>query len=113
MESENMKNMIVLKNLPSNMIEEAFVVLKDNVKIHKQEFVGNKREDNNILDREYIVKEAEMLVSEYAKFLEQGNYNDIKDRIIVQKKIKNLKRFNLILMIFSGLTTAGLLSNIF
>ena len=31
----DMKNMIVLKDLPSNLIEEAFVVLKENKKIHK------------------------------------------------------------------------------
>ena len=30
-----MKNMIVLKDLPSNMVKEAFVVFNDNVKIHK------------------------------------------------------------------------------
>ena len=29
MDIHNMKNMVVLKNLPSNIIEEAFVVLKN------------------------------------------------------------------------------------
>ena len=37
MESEKMKNMIILKDLQSNIVEEAFVVLKNNVKIHKKE----------------------------------------------------------------------------
>jgi len=36
MDIQNMKNMVVLKNLPSNLVEEAFVVLKDNVKSIKK-----------------------------------------------------------------------------
>ena len=28
METSNMKNMVVLKNLPSNMIEEAIIIFK-------------------------------------------------------------------------------------
>ena len=30
METSKMKNMVVLKNLPSNMIEEAIVIFKEN-----------------------------------------------------------------------------------
>ena len=30
MESSNMKNMLVLKNLPSNMVEEAIIIFKEN-----------------------------------------------------------------------------------
>jgi len=37
MDSNNMRNTVVLKNLPSNIIEEAFVVLKNNQKIKKFE----------------------------------------------------------------------------
>ena len=33
METSKMKNMVVLKNLPSNMIEEAIVIFKENSKI--------------------------------------------------------------------------------
>ena len=32
METSNLKNMVVLKNVPSNMIEEAMIVLKKNIK---------------------------------------------------------------------------------
>ena len=35
MNSNQMKNMIVLKNLPSNLIDEAFIILKNNKKIKK------------------------------------------------------------------------------
>ena len=34
MSIESMKNMVVLRNLPSNIVEEAIVILKPNVKIH-------------------------------------------------------------------------------
>ena len=40
-----MKNMVILKNLPSNMVEEAFVVFKNNVKIHKTEKIENQKND--------------------------------------------------------------------
>lgn len=33
MDVSNMKNIIVLKNLPSNLVEEAIVVLKENKKV--------------------------------------------------------------------------------
>ena len=31
MESSNLKNMVVLKNLPSNLIDEAIIILKGNL----------------------------------------------------------------------------------
>ena len=45
MDIKSMKNIIVLKDLPSNVVEEAFVILKDNVKIHNKEI-------KNIKDKE-------------------------------------------------------------
>ena len=44
MQINKMKNMIVLNNLPSNVVEEAFVVLKPNIK-----FENNKIENSKIL----------------------------------------------------------------
>ena len=32
MEISNLRNMVILKNLPSNIVEEAIVVLKENQK---------------------------------------------------------------------------------
>ena len=43
MDTNTMKNMVILRNLPSNMIEEAYIVFKDNVKIHKLEKIENKK----------------------------------------------------------------------
>ena len=37
METSNMKNIVVLKNLPSNLVEEAIVILKSSKKVKKLE----------------------------------------------------------------------------
>ena len=34
-----MKNMVVLKNLPSNMVEEAIIIFKENQRIKERELV--------------------------------------------------------------------------
>ena len=71
----NMKNMIVLKDLPSNLIEEAFVVLKENKKIHKYQMIENKEDNKKSKEvknnKEYIIKEAEMLLKSYTEEIEK------------------------------------------
>ena len=42
MNKENMKNMVVLKDLPSNIVEEAIIILKPNVKIKSLDIADNK-----------------------------------------------------------------------
>ena len=45
METSKLKNMVVLKNLPSNIVDEAIIVLKTNKKVkdknHKSNFSKN------------------------------------------------------------------------
>lgn len=107
MDIQNMKNMVVLKNLPSNLIEEAFVVLKDNVKVHKEELVGNKKEDdkaNNTKSKDYVIKEAEMIVSEYISKIERKEFKVSKEKIKLEEKCKRLKYLNIFFAMFSGLS---------
>lgn len=95
MNQSNFKNMVVLKNLPSNLVEEAIVILKSNKKVKKLEKIEKAKVTENISvdkkENEYIVKEAEMLVSNYISSLEekkeQRNLNNQK----VSKKYKKLK----------------------
>ena len=47
MEASNLKNMVVLKNLPSNIVDEAIIVLKTNKKVKKLQ----KIEKNNQIDK--------------------------------------------------------------
>lgn len=114
MNMSDMKNMIVLKNLPSNLVDEAIIILKENKKIHKYEMADakeeNSKEENkernkkdNVKqdDKNYIIKEAEMLVQSYTKELEEKSpkrqYNIKK----LEKKYKNSVKLNF----FLGSTT--------
>ena len=38
-----MKNMVVLKNLPSNMVEEAIIIFKENQRVKEKELVEKKQ----------------------------------------------------------------------
>lgn len=77
MDIGDMRNIVILKNLPSNLVEEAFVVLKENKKVKRPEYInenkeeifkGKKKQEESAND--YVVKEAEMLISNYISKLE-------------------------------------------
>lgn len=92
MESSNMKNMIVLKNLHSNLIEEAIVVLKNNVNIKIPQTEGAKKEkENSDKKSEYMIKEAQMHIAQYVSNMEKdAKVNKLnKDW---EKKYMRLKR---------------------
>lgn len=103
MNPENMKNIIILKNLPSNLIDEAIVVVKNkkeskdiNYKTLMQDgksraIQGYMKEEElkkieNIKkeERNYIIKEAEMVVTNYIAKIEKP--------ILVEKKMKKLEK---------------------
>lgn len=112
MDIQNMKNMVVLKNLPSNLIEEAFVVLKDNVKVHKEELAGNKTEnikEKNKNGKDYVIKEAEMIVSEYISKIERKEFKVSKEKIKLEEKCKRLKYSTIFFAMFSGLSIISML----
>ncbi len=113
METSNMKNIVVLKNLPSNIVEEAIVILKGNKKIKKLELADKKNSKNvqneEFKNKEYILKEAEMLVSNYidkTQDYKNGEKNTKKDK----KKIKILKRYSIVVTV---LLLISLVLNIF
>ncbi len=96
METSNLKNMVVLKNLPSNIVDEAIIVLKANKKTKKLQKIENKKileNQENKKDKEYILKEAEMIVNNYISKIE----NKENDKIIISKdtngKYKKLKKY--------------------
>ena len=43
MSQGNLKNMVVLKNLPSNIVEEAIVILKSNKKVRQVEKIEKNK----------------------------------------------------------------------
>ena len=77
MDAKNMKKMIVLKNLQSNMIEEAYVVFKNNVKARNFEKVNNQKKEiikDDKKGNEYMIKEAEMVISDYICKMESKEF---------------------------------------
>lgn len=99
MDISSMKNMIVIKDLPSNIVEEAIVILKANKKIKKLELIQNKSENfknskNNEEDKnnkDYIVKEAELVISNYISKIKDQDTNGQKELKQLEKKYKKLK----------------------
>ena len=108
MNTSNMKNIVILKDLPSNLVEEAIIFLKENSKQRKLEFIEDKpnrnNENINILGtknekdkNEYIVNEAKMIVSDYIS-KEENKYNSQK-YIKLKQKYKKQKKLSIILSI--------------
>ncbi len=103
MQTNNVKNIVVLKNLPSNIVEEAIVILKSNKYAKKFQMVeknNNKELEQNKSDnREYIVKEAEALISSYISQIENNRCIERPNKALKQKYQK-LKRYSIIVTIF-------------
>lgn len=104
-----MKNIIILKDLPSNMIEEAFVVFKDNVKIHKIEKIekNKKNEKNNYKD--YIIKEAEMVINDYISKVEQKEFELTSGNKNLKEKYKRLKAVTIFFAILSAVSVVSII----
>lgn len=110
MEKSNMKNMLVLKNLPSNIVDEAIIILKENKKIKKFEKIYDMNNQNEVdhkelheirkknSDQDYIIKEAEMVISKYISNLEQRQSNE-KNEKMFQRKFKALKKYSIFITI--------------
>ena len=127
MSRENTKNVIILKNLPSNLISEAILVVKDkkqvtnymrDAELNEQRDVSNcKTSSNGIIygdmktealkkiedikkeDRKYVIKEAEIVVSNYIKRIEDNLADRKIDRL--KKSYKKTKKLN----VFLAMTT--------
>ena len=116
MNKDSLKNIVLLKDLPSNIIEEAIVVLKGNKKIHKyQKIIDEQNKTNNheidknnktnksINENDYIIKEAYMLLEDYTKRLEKetpkwkNNLKKLEKRYKISVKI-NIGLLSIILV---------------
>jgi type III secretory pathway component EscR len=100
MEASNLKNMVVLRNLPSNIVDEAIIILKTNKKIRKLQKVENNKKQVNKneinKDKDYILKEAEMIVNNYISKIENKEQKDFLNKEI-KEKYKRLKKYAIIL----------------
>lgn len=103
---DKMKNIVVLKNLPSNLIEEAIVILKCNKKetecikkqIKSNTFSSNAKKIDK--PKDYIVKEAEMVISNYISSIENQRVNkNKKDNKKLEKKCKMMQLITIIMTV--------------
>lgn len=110
MDVSNMKNIIVLKNLPSNLVEEAIVVLKENKKVKRYQYadsenvnidkqkaektVNNEEKDK---DKKYILKEAEMVINNYISKIETRSPRWKNNTKQLEKKYKKSLKLNFVL----------------
>ncbi len=96
MQINKLNNIVFLKDVESNIIEEAFVVLKGKVKINDIQENVKSEEKNNI----NILKEAELLIN--SKLDENSiEYEKFKVKTL-EKKYKKIKIINTILLISIG-----------
>lgn len=101
MQSSDMKNMVVLKNLPSNMVEEAIIIFKETQKVKQKELIDKGKEISSEeiqpKSKEYILKEAEMLVTDYINKIE--NKKKLTNNKGIENKYKNLKKYSIALTV--------------
>lgn len=99
MEESKLKNMVVLKNLPSNLVEEAIVILKSNKKVKKLEKIDkdvmNKtnKTQYDVNKKDFVVKEAELVVTSYISKIENNNKANKQKKIEQNKKVRRLKNY--------------------
>lgn len=101
MNNLDMKNIIVLKDLPSNFIDEAIVILKDN-KTKKKTSVNKNFEEgiNNC-----IVDEAKEIISNYIENLEKTKQEKSKQ----EKVLLKYKKLQIVTTLFGILLITSLL----
>ena len=102
MQANSVKNIVILKNLPSNIVEQAIVILKSNKYSKKLQMIeknNNKElEQKEGNSKEYIVKEAEALLSTYISKIDNNKMID-KPNKTLKEKYKKLKKYSIIVTI--------------
>ena len=107
MQTNKLKNIVVLKNLPSNIVEEAIVILKSNKYSKKFQMIeknNNKElEKKESKEKEYIIKEAEALLSSYISKIENNKTLE-KPNKALKEKYKRLRQYSIIMTIFFAIS---------
>ena len=101
MQKNNLKNIVVLRNLPSNLIDEAIVVLKSNKYARKLQLaeknLTSQYEGNEVTD-DYVIKEAENVISNFIAKTEKKNDNK-KSNNNIEMKYKKIKAYSVFVSI--------------
>jgi len=97
MQLSKMKNIIVLKGMASNVVDEAIVVLKPNVKLKQNEYNSKfKSKDEYRSKKMIVIKEAENTINNYVNRLQKMAQDE--EEIHMRKKYKFLQVCNVILI---------------
>lgn len=107
MNTGGMKNIVILKDLPSNLVEEAIVFLKENQKLKKPELIDVEAKSKNAKTtskteknpKDYIVNEAQMLIADYISKVENSHKNEEFPYKKLKKKYRLLKKISCALAI--------------
>ncbi len=99
------QNTIVLRNLPSNLIEEATIVFKNKKTVREIEKAEKerKKQESTIIPvknkegkrQSYAIKEAEMVIIDYVSGIEEKRKNINLRNNKVNKKYKRLKIYSI------------------
>ena len=99
------QNTIVLRNLPSNLIEEATIVFKNKKTVREIEKAEKerKKQESTIIPvknkegkrQSYAIKEAEMVIVDYVSGIEEKRKNINLRNNKVNKKYKRLKIYSI------------------
>ena len=100
MQLSKMKNIIVLKGMSSNVVDEAIVVLKPNINIKQNEY--NKKTKFSLDEKNkkmIVVKEAEQTINSYVKKLQKDSKKIEEDKLKMKYKFLQICNVCLILTI--------------
>lgn len=94
MDISQMKNIVVLKDIPSNLVDEAIVILKNNTNIKKKETVENRNSnkfvENSNGNYDFVVREAENVIKDYIKNVEKPKEtkNSVNKILVKYRKLQ-------------------------
>ena len=102
MNMSDMKNIVILKDLPSNLVDEAIVFLKQNQKIKKLKYIENtekfKKSRQNDKNKDFLANEAKLVIADYILKIEKENNSTKSKNKKIDKKYKRLRNINFMLI---------------
>lgn len=110
MNYSQMKNIVVLRDIPSNIVDEAIVILKNSATIKRKEIIENRNKnvENKEFNYEFAVKEAENVIQEYLENIEKR-----KEPINISNKIiSNYRKLKIYSFILGVTTIIGIIVSI-
>lgn len=98
MVNNKLKNIIVLKGMASNVVQEAIVVLKPNIDLEKPRLYNREKDmGEKNTKKKSVVLEAEYVINNYIKEIESTSTKRKKRNL--EKKYKISKILNVILLL--------------